>query len=173
MPAPSRTVMQTLFRVASYLVLPFSPIVHLNLPSQYQLKKHQWWPFSTDGTEAHAYPPVEGMISRWVGDANCFNRRFHLIWRWLLLVVTRSLSDYLMLKRSPGPTVAHDELFHRRRGLLLDCSGMEGASSRFLIESSGLWKQELWHWVMWDIYEWYLLHHRGAVLRGMGTFLKA
>ena len=47
------------------------------------------------------------------------------------------------------------------------------ASSRFLIESSGLWKQELWHWVMWDIYEWYLLHHRGAVLRGMGTFLKA
>ena len=38
--------------------------VHLNLPSQYQLKKHQWWPSSTDGTEAHAYPPVEGMISR-------------------------------------------------------------------------------------------------------------
>ena len=28
-------------------------------------------------------------------------------------------------------------------------------------------------WVMWDIYEWYLLFHRGAVLRGMGTFLKA
>ena len=26
---------------------------------------------------------------------------------------------------------------------------------------------------MWDIYEWYLLHHREAVLRGMGTFLKA
>ena len=26
---------------------------------------------------------------------------------------------------------------------------------------------------MWDIYEWYLLHHRGAALRGMGTFLKA
>ena len=25
---------------------------------------------------------------------------------------------------------------------------------------------------MWDIYEWYLLHHRGAVLRGMRTFLK-
>ena len=23
---------------------------------------------------------------------------------------------------------------------------------------------------MWDIYEWYFLHHRGAVLRGMGTF---
>ena len=59
--------MQTLFRVASYLVLPYSPIVHLNLPSQYQLKKHQWWPFSTDGTEAHAYPPVEGMISRLSG----------------------------------------------------------------------------------------------------------
>ena len=35
-------------------------------------------------------------------------------------------------------TVAHGELFHRRRGLLLDYSGMEGASSRFLIESSGL-----------------------------------
>ena len=69
------------------------------------MKKHQRWPFSTDGTEAHAYPPVEGMISRWLGDANCFNRRFHLIWRWLLLVGTRSLSDYLMLKRSPGPKV--------------------------------------------------------------------
>ena len=26
---------------------------------------------------------------------------------------------------------------------------------------------------MWDIYEWYLLHHREAVLRGMETFLKA
>ena len=25
----------------------------------------------------------------------------------------------------------------------------------------------------WDTYEWYLLLHRGAVLRGMGTFLKA
>ena len=60
----SRTVMQTLFRVASYLVPPYSPIVHLNLPSQYELKKHQWWPFSTDGTEAHAYSPVEGMVSR-------------------------------------------------------------------------------------------------------------
>ena len=31
-------------------------------------------------------------------------------------------------------TVAHGELFHRCRGLLLDYSGMEGASSRFLIE---------------------------------------
>ena len=49
---------------ASYLVPPSSPIVHLNLPSQYQLKKHQWWPFSTDGTAAHAYSPVEGMVSR-------------------------------------------------------------------------------------------------------------
>ena len=34
---------------------------------------------------------------------------------------------------------------------------MEGASSRFIIESSGLMKQELWLWVMWDVYEWYLL----------------
>ena len=40
-------------------------------------------------------------------------------------------------------TVAHGELFHRRQGLLLDYSGMEGASSRFLIESSGLRKQDL------------------------------
>ena len=32
--------------------------------------------------------------------------------------------------------VAHGELFHRRQGLFY--SGMEGASSRFLIESSGL-----------------------------------
>ena len=46
-------------------VPPSSPIVHLNLPSQYQLKKHQWWPLSTDGTAAHAYSPVEGMVSRW------------------------------------------------------------------------------------------------------------
>ena len=53
--------MQTLFPVASYLVPPYSPIVHLNIPSQYQLKKHQWWPFSTDGPAAHAYSPVEGM----------------------------------------------------------------------------------------------------------------
>ena len=36
---------------------------------------------------------VEGMAFRWMGDANCFNRRFHLIWRWLLPVITRSLSD--------------------------------------------------------------------------------
>ena len=35
---------------------------------------------------------------------------------------------------------AHDELLHRCRGLLLDCSGMEGASSSFIIGSSGLWK---------------------------------
>ena len=91
--------MQTLFPVASYLASPSSSIVHLNSPSQYQLKKHQWWPFSTDGVAAHAHSPVE------VGDANCLNRRCHLIWHWLLLVVTRSLSDYLMLKRSPGPKV--------------------------------------------------------------------
>ena len=31
---------------------------------------------------------------------------------------------------------AHGELFHRCRGLLLEHSGMEGASSRFIIESS-------------------------------------
>ena len=67
---------------------------------------------------------------------------------------------------------AHDELFHRCRGLLLDGSGIEGASSSFIIGSSGLWKHELWPWVIWDIYEWYLLFHCGAVLRGMGTFWK-
>ena len=33
-------------------------------------------------------------------------------------------------------------LFHRCRGLLLDCSGMEGASSSFIIGSSGLWKHD-------------------------------
>ena len=38
---------------------------------------------------------------------------------------------------------AHGALFHRGRGLLLDYRGKEGASSRFIIESSGLWKQEL------------------------------
>ena len=32
----------------------------------------------------------------------------------------------------------HGELFHRCRGLLLDHSGMEAASSRFIIESSGI-----------------------------------
>ena len=37
---------------------------------------------------------------------------------------------------------AHDELFHRCRGLLLDCSGMEGASSSFIIGSSELWKHK-------------------------------
>ena len=68
---------------------------------------------------------------------------------------------------------AHGALFHRGRGLLLDDSGKAGASSRFIFEPSWLWKQELWPWVMWDIYERYLLHHREAVLRGMGTFLKA
>ena len=35
-------------------------------------------------------------------------------------------------------TAARGELFHRCRSLLLDHSGMEGASSSFLIESSGL-----------------------------------
>ena len=94
MPAPSRTLMQTLLPVASYWVPPSPPLVHLNLPSQYQVKKHDWWPLSTDGVAAHAYSPVEGMVSWWVGDANCLNRRCHLIWRWLLLVVTRSLSDF-------------------------------------------------------------------------------
>ena len=46
------------------------------------------------------------------------------------------------------------------------------SSSSFIIKSSGLWKHELWPWVIWDIYEWHLLFHGGAVLRGMGTFWK-
>ena len=33
-------------------------------PLLYQLKKHQRYPFSTDGTATHASPPVEGMVSR-------------------------------------------------------------------------------------------------------------
>ena len=91
---PPRTLMQTLLPVASYWVPPSPPLVHLNLSSQYQVKKHNWWPLYADGVAAHAYSPVEGMVSWWVGDANCLSRRCHLIWRWLLLVVTRSLSDF-------------------------------------------------------------------------------
>ena len=60
------------------LVPPYSPMVHLNITSQHLVKKHECWPFSTEGTAAHAYTPVEGMVSRWMADANCFDRRFHL-----------------------------------------------------------------------------------------------
>ena len=44
------------------LVPPFSTIVHLTIAVP--VEEAQWWPFSTDGTEAHAYSPVEGMVSR-------------------------------------------------------------------------------------------------------------
>ena len=37
------------------------------------------------------HPLKAWSLDEW-GMPNCFNRRFHLIWRWLLLVVTRSLS---------------------------------------------------------------------------------
>ena len=37
---------------------------------------------------------------------------------------------------------APGDFLHLRQGLLLDRSGMEGASSRFIIESSGLMKHE-------------------------------
>ena len=40
-----------------------------------------------------AYSPVEGMESRWE-DANCLNRRCHLICCWLLLVATSPQSDF-------------------------------------------------------------------------------
>ena len=48
---------------------------------------------------------------------------------------------------------------------LLDCNGMEGSSS---ISSLGHWTMEAWvmNWVIWYIYEWCLLCHGGAVLRG-------
>ena len=48
---------------------------------------------------------------------------------------------------------------------LLDCNGMEGSSS---VSSQGHWTMEAWvmNWVIWDIYEWCLLCHGGAVLRG-------
>ena len=60
----------------------------------YQVKKRTGWPLSVNGVATHAYSPVEGMVSRWVGDANCLNRRCHLICCWLLLVATRPLSDF-------------------------------------------------------------------------------
>ena len=48
--------------------------------------------------------------------------------------------------------------------LSLDCSGVEGSSS---ISSQGHWTMEaIMYWVVWDIYEWCLLFHGGAVLRG-------
>ena len=41
---------------------------------------------------------------------------------------------------------------------------MEGSSS---ISSQGHWTMEaIMNWVIWDIYEWCLLFHGGAVLRG-------
>ena len=48
---------------------------------------------------------------------------------------------------------------------LLDCKGMEGSSS---ISFLGHWTMEAWvmNWVIWYIYEWCLLCHGGAVLRG-------
>ena len=48
---------------------------------------------------------------------------------------------------------------------LLDCNGMEGSSS---ISSLGHWTMEAWvmNWVIWYIYEWCLLCHGGAVMRG-------
>ena len=57
-------------------------------------KKSTGWPRSVNGVATHAYSPVEGMDSRWVGDANCLNRRCHLICCWLLLVGTSPQSDF-------------------------------------------------------------------------------
>ena len=147
MPAPSRTVMQTSCRVASQLVLAYSPTVHLKLPSLYQLKKHQRWPFST---ERHMLPhPLKAWsLGEW-GMPNCFNRRFHLIWHWFLLVVTRSLStlwcsnDLLALNSScvsreeivlvcfPGgpllTTLVHSQLHQRH---LMQTTWFDGALLR-------------------------------------------
>ena len=75
------------FQWRKYLAPSHSPMVQLDITSQYLVRKHKGEPFSTNGTVAHAYSPVEGMVSRWMVDANGFNRLFHLIWRWLLLVV--------------------------------------------------------------------------------------
>ena len=75
------------FQWRQYLAPPYSQVVHLDITSQYLVEKQKCWPFSIDGTVAHAYSPVEGMVSRWMVDANGFNWRFHLTWRWLLLVV--------------------------------------------------------------------------------------
>ena len=71
--------------------------VHRDITSQCLVEKHKCWLLSIDGTLAHAYSPVEGMVSRCMVDAKGFNWRFHLIRRLLL--------DYMMLKRSPGPKV--------------------------------------------------------------------
>ena len=75
------------FQWCQYLTPQYSQMVHLDTTSQYLLEKHKCWPFSIDGTVAQAYSSVEGMVFRWMVDANGFDWRFHLIWRWLLLVV--------------------------------------------------------------------------------------
>ena len=62
------------------------------------------------------------------------------------------------------------DFLHLRRGLWLDRSGIEGASSIFIIESSGLMKHEVWIWVIWEIFELYVLFLCGAV--GRSTILR-
>ena len=76
------------FQWGQYLPPQYSQMVHLDITSQYLLKKHKCWPFSIDGTVAQAYSSVEGMVSRWMVDANGFDWRFHLIWRWWFRIMT-------------------------------------------------------------------------------------
>ena len=65
------------------------------------------------------------------------------------------------------------DFLHLRQGLLLDRSGIEGASTRFIIKSSGLMKQMYDFRLCGTSVTRYLQFHCGAVLRGMGTYLKA
>ena len=78
-------------------------MVHFDITSQYLVKKHKCWPCSTDGTVTHAYthplkawslgewlmPTASTAVSTSSGADYC----------------RRSLIDYMMLKRSPGPEV--------------------------------------------------------------------
>ena len=90
--------MQILLLVASYWVPPSPPLVHLNLSSQYQEKKHNGGPLLADGLRHMLTHPLKA----WSLD----ERRCLLICHWLLLVVTRSLSDFWCSKRSPGSKVS-------------------------------------------------------------------
>ena len=94
------TAKQTLFRWRQYLAPPHYQELHLDITSQYLVKKQECSPIFIDGTGAHAYSPVEGMAFRWMADASGFNWRFHLIWRCLLLVVP--INDHMVSQGGLG-----------------------------------------------------------------------
>ena len=121
------------FQWRQYLAPQYSQMVHLDITSQYLLEKHKCWPFSIDGTVAQAYSSVEGMVSRWMVDANGFDWRFHLIWRWLLLVVPN-----------------HDHMVSDHHIPVESCAGWTSSrnqSARSLLKSG---QKPLWHGWPWE-----------------------